>query len=356
MPLIDVIKGLACLSIVGHHFALYGPMPAGAAVLAPALFQWFVDEGRLAVQVFLVVGGFLAAASLAPDGALRGDRRGVRIAQRYMRLVMPYFVALIFSVLVAAVARPWLDNELVPLAPTLVQLLAHGLLLQDLLGQEALSAGVWYVAVDFQLFTLALGVLALAKGVRWVGVALVLAGTAASLAVFNREPALDDTALYFFGAYGLGMLSFWIGRARRASTWWLSVALLIALGAVVLTLAWRSRIAIALVTAVALAVMQRQGGLERVPAFGGATLVRLGHISYALFLLHFPVLLAVSAIDARWWPVGPWIDAGGLLLAFAVSVGAAVLVHRAVESRLPDWRVASALFAALLLSGLLTSL
>lgn len=356
MPLIDVIKGLACLAIVGHHFALYGPMPAGAAVLAPSLFQWFVEQGRLAVQVFLVVGGFLAAASLAPEGALRGDRPGVRIAQRYARLVMPYFVALIFSVLVAAMVRPWLDDDLVPVAPTLVQLIAHGLLLQDLLGQEALSAGVWYVAVDFQLFTLALAVFALADGARWLGVGLVLAGTVASLAVFNREPLLDDTALYFFGAYGLGMLTFWIGRARRASTWWLSVALLVVIGAVVLTLDWRSRIAIALVTALVLAVVQRRGGLDRVPAFGGATLVRLGHISYSLFLLHFPVLLVVSTIDVRWWPIGPWIDAGGLLLALAMSIAAAVLVHRAVESRRPDWRAALALFALLLVCGSLMSL
>lgn len=274
MPLIDVTKGLACLAIVGHHFALYGPMPDGAAVLAPRLFQWFIDDGRLAVQVFLVVGGFLAAASLAPDGALRGDRPGIRIAQRYARLVMPYFVALIGSVLAAAVVRPWLDDDLVPGAPTLAQLISHGLLLQDLLGQEALSAGVWYVAVDFQLFTLALLVVAMADGVRnrwpwaaahaaaarWIGVALVLAGTVASLAVFNCEPSLDNTALYFFGAYGLGMLAFWIGRARRGSTWWLAIALLIALGAAVLTLQWRSRIATALVTALALAVMQRHGG------------------------------------------------------------------------------------------------
>ena len=369
MPLIDVIKGLACLTIVGHHFALYGPMPDGAAVLAPDLFQWFIDQGRLAVQVFLVVGGFLAAASLAPDGALRGDRPGARIAQRYARLVMPYFVALIFSVLVAAAVRPWLDADLVPGPPTLGQLLAHGLLLQDLLGLEALSAGVWYVAVDFQLFTVALGVFALADGARsrwpraaghgtnarWIGVALVLAGTVASLVVFNRAQWLDDTALYFFGAYGLGMLSFWIGRARKPVTWAVSIALLASVGTAALVLDWRSRIAMALVTALALALVQRCGGLDRVPAFGGRAGVWLGTISYPLFLLHFPVLLLVSAADARWWPVGPWIDLGGLALAFGLSLAAAVLVHRCVEMRRPTWRAASVLFVALLLCGALVS-
>jgi peptidoglycan/LPS O-acetylase OafA/YrhL len=369
MPLISVIKGLACLAIVGHHFALYGPMPDGAAVLAPQLFHWFVDQGRLAVQVFLVIGGFLAAASLAPEGALRGERPGARIALRYARLVMPYLAALTVSVLVSAWARPWLDDDLVPHAPTLKQLLAHGLLLQDLLKQEALSAGVWYVAVDFQLFTLALCVFVLADGVRgrspwaaahvkaarWTGIALVLAGTIASLAVFNRDQTLDDTALYFFGAYGLGMLTFWIGKARRPATWWVSVVLMACIGAAALALDWRSRIAIALATALVLAVLQRDGWLGRVPAFGGAMLTWLGGISYSLFLIHFPVLLLVSAVAVRWWPARPWIDAMGLLLAFVLSIAAAVLIHRMVETRRPTWGMTLALFAALLLSGLLVS-
>ncbi|MDZ4361063.1 MAG: hypothetical protein U1B84_32425, partial [Variovorax sp.] len=34
MPLLDVAKGLACALIVGHDLARYGPMPAGAQVLA----------------------------------------------------------------------------------------------------------------------------------------------------------------------------------------------------------------------------------------------------------------------------------------------------------------------------------
>lgn len=370
MPLIDVIKGLACLTIVGHHFALYGPMSDGAAVLAPALFRWFVDQGRLAVQVFLVVGGFLSAASLAPEGALRGDRPGARIALRYARLVMPYLVALTVSVLVSAWARPWLDDDLVPRAPTLKQLLAHGLLLQDLLDQEALSAGVWYVAVDFQLFTLALCVFVLADGVRgrspwaaahaaaarWIGVALVLAVTVASLVVFNRDKSLDDTALYFFGAYGLGMLTFWIGQARRRITWRVAIVLLACIGLAALALDWRSRIAIALVTALVLAVLQHGGALGRVPAFGGPVLTWLGRISYPLFLIHFPVLLLASVVDVRWWPAGPWFDAIGLLFAFVLSVGAAVLIYRTVETRRPTWGMTLALFAALLLSGTLVSL
>jgi peptidoglycan/LPS O-acetylase OafA/YrhL len=362
MPLLDAVKGLACALIVGHHLARYGPLPAGASTLAPGLFEWLAEDGRLAVQVFLVLAGFLAAGSLAPDGVLRIERPMLRVFQRYGRLVMPYLAALCVSVLAAALVRPWLMDEAVPPPPGMAQLLAHGLLLQDLLGYEALSTGVWYVAIDFQLFVLALLAIGLSEALqrrwflrperaRWLAVALVLALAVASLAVFNRHAALDDTALYFFGAYGLGMLVFWIGRATRRSTWRFAVALLMLIGAAALALDWRSRIATALVTALLLAVAQRRGGL----AFAAwPPLVRLGRISYSLFLIHFPVLLLVSAAVARLMPAGPWVDLFGLLATFALSVAAAVLLYRWVESRPATWRGVLVLFAGLLACGALT--
>ena len=77
---------------------------------------------------------------------------------------------------------------------------------------------------------------------RWLAVLLVLGVAVASLALFNRDAELDDTAFYFFGAYGLGMLVFWIGRATRASTWQSAVALLLLVGTGALALEWLSLI------------------------------------------------------------------------------------------------------------------
>ncbi|VTU17309.1 Acyltransferase family protein [Variovorax sp. SRS16] len=367
MPLLDAVKGLACVMIVWHHLSRYGPMPVVASPLAPGLFDWLSQNGRLAVQVFLVLAGFLAAGSLAPDGAMRVDRPWARVFQRYGRLAMPYLAALTFSVLVAALVRPWLDDEAVPGAPGLMQLLAHGLLLQDLLGYEALSTGVWYVAIDFQLFVLALAAIALSELMqrrwsvrpersRWLVVALVMALVMASLAVFNREEVLDVTAFYFFGSYGLGMLVFWIGRATRRSTWRFAMLLLALMGGAALALEWRSRIAVALVTALAVALVQHRDGLA--PAAWpriGAPLVRLGRISYSLFLIHFPVLLLVSAVVSRFAPAGPWVDLLGLLATFVLSIAAAALLYRWVESRPATWRAVLGLFAALLVCGAIVS-
>jgi len=166
-PLIDVVKGLACLLIVAHHLAFYGPMSDIAEPLAPRLLAWLSSHGRMAVQVFLVLGGYLAAASLAPQGVARFTSAWQQVARRFGRLVVPYAVALLATVLVSALVRPWLEHHSVPAEPDFAQLLANALLLQDVLGYEALSAGVWYVAIDFQLFALA--VLLFAAVRAWAG-------------------------------------------------------------------------------------------------------------------------------------------------------------------------------------------
>ena len=97
---------------------------------------------------------------------------------------------------------------------------------------------------------------------RWLPVALVFGLAVASLALFNRNAGLDDTAFYFFGTYGLGMLVFWIGRATRYSTWQSAIALLALVGAGALAIDWRSRIATALVTALLIAIAQRRNWLS----------------------------------------------------------------------------------------------
>jgi peptidoglycan/LPS O-acetylase OafA/YrhL len=184
----------------------------------------------------------------------------------------------------------------------------------------------------------------------------VLGLAAASLVLFNRNAELDDTAFYFFGAYGLGMLAFWIGRATRASTWQSAIALLALTGAGALAIDWRSRIAIALVSALLIAVAQRKGWLSLAGRPDAAMpLQRLGRISYSLFLIHFPVLLATNAAVEQLGPHAAWIDALGMAVTFGLSIAAALVLYRWVEVRPASWRAVTGLFAALVVSGMLVS-
>jgi peptidoglycan/LPS O-acetylase OafA/YrhL len=103
-------------------------------------------------------------------------------------------------------------------------------------------------------------------------------------------------------------------------------------------------------------VAQRRQWLS--PAYWPAAampLQQLGRISYSLFLIHFPVLLAVNSLVARLGPHGAWVDLLGMVATFCLSVGAAVLLYRGVEARPVSLRRVCTLFAALLVSGLIVS-
>lgn len=339
LPGLDALKGLACALIVWHHLAFYGPMSDVVYAFAPGLVDWLYDYARMAVQLFLVVGGFLAAASLAPQGVAVFEAPGPLILRRYARLVKPYLVALAASVLVAALVRPWFDHPSVPAAPGVLQLLAHVLLLQDVLGQEALSAGVWYVAIDFQLYVLAVLVFAAARQRQPRTEKTVSAGAAAVLLlallswlVFNRRLSFDITALYFFGAYALGMLAFWASHALGARrVFWL--AAMAVLGALALALDFRGRLVVALASAFALVWLAGLApGSLPLRWLQQRRLVQLGQMSYSVFLIHFPVCLLTNAVVSHFWPTQLAANALGMLLAFALSLLAGRLLYRRVES------------------------
>lgn len=355
--LIDSVKGLACATIVAHHLAFYGPMSDNAHALAPGLLDALAEYGRMAVQLFLVLGGYLAAASLAPSGQWRGGAAAPLLLRRFVRLVVPYAVALLIAVLVAALVRPFFAHHSVPAEPSLHQLLANALLLQDIVGEEALSAGVWYVAIDFQLFACAVLLLvALQRAPAWAqaGAPLCVALAAAlSLLWFNRLPGLDRWAWYFWGAYGLGMCAYWASRAPRAWPWALGMALL---GALALWLQWRERIALALGFSLLLLYAQRRGWALPLGGALGGLLARLGQMSYSVFLVHFPVCLLVNAVVGQLWPDAPGLNLAGMVLAFVLSLAAGRQLYQRVERHVPSWRLALRWQAGLVGTGMLVAL
>jgi len=339
LPFIDALKAIACQLIVLHHLAFYGPMSDSAGQLAPSLVAWLSDHARVAVQVFLVIGGFLAAKALAPEGILLVASPLAMIRKRYLRLVIPYVLVLALAVVAAAIAREWMQHDSIPAPPVPAQVVAHVLLLNDLAGFESLSAGVWYVAIDFQLFVLLLSVLWLAERLcgsaraqACLGPAMVSAVGFGSLFIFNRDPDWDAWALYFFGAYAMGVAGFWASNRGRSALW-LAVLLLAVLAA--LALDFRLRIAVAVSVALLLAIARSSGLLARWPR--GRSFAFLGRIAYSVFLVHFPICLLVNAAWSRFVPPEPWFNAAGMVTAWVASVAAGALFYRVVERPVGDW-------------------
>jgi peptidoglycan/LPS O-acetylase OafA/YrhL len=333
LAFIDALKAVAVQLIVLHHLAFYGPLSDNAYDLAPALIVWLSDYARMAVQAFLVISGFLAARSLAPDGTLLSPKPLAMLWRRYLHLVTPYLAAVLLGIVFAAITRALMDHHSVPGQPTLPQFLAHALLLQSILGYEGLSAGAWYIAIDFQLFALLLGTLWLARGIGQggtrtplLGALLVTALALASLYHFNRDGAWDVWALYFFGAYALGVLTYWATNRRQAAGW-----LVLMVGAVIaaLLLDYRARIAVALLVALALGLARHYCFLEYWPR--SRLIAALGTISYSVFLVHFPVCLVISGLFVRFTSPEPWVNLAGMVVAWLASIAGGALFYRLVE-------------------------
>ncbi len=326
--LVDLLKAFAAQAIVLHHLSYYGPMAETAETAAPMLFAWLRDYANMAVQVFLVVGGYLAATTRFDGGA----HVAALVGRRYLRLVQPFAVALAAAIVAAAVSRWLAQHAETPAAPTLAQIAAHLLLIQHVADVDSLSLGVWYVGTDLQLYALLLCLL-------WVGgrraTIWVAALTALSLLAFNRDPELDSWAPYFFGAYGLGFLARRIAAAERVQAQRMAV-LVAALVCAAMMVEWRERLLVAAATAAALAAAGHLS-LAR-PWMAHGVIAWASRTSYALFLIHYPVLLVVGAFVERNWAGDAAAHAIGLVVAWAASLAAATLLHEAVE-RGHGWRM-----------------
>lgn len=322
---VDLFKAIAAQLIVLHHLAFYGPVSVALAVASPLMADWLFEYARMAVQAFIVMGGYLAARSL--NNADRGTLLP-SIFKRYFRLALPFIAALALTSLVAALIRPGFDDEMMPAVPSFMQALSHILLLHGVLDYESLSAGAWYVAIDFQLYVLfALLLWGSRNAPRW-HLLVVVALTVASLFHFNRHSELDNWALYFFGAYGMGVLAFHIGQRARPLPW---LGALAAVGTTALCVDFRGRILVALCVAVALvllrnAAMPRDSKLARRVAYFGLN-------SYSLFLVHFSLCLLGNALFTYMGWRSPAEGVAMLLLIWLASNLLADVFYKQVEQR-----------------------
>jgi peptidoglycan/LPS O-acetylase OafA/YrhL len=323
---LDGLRGVACIVILAHH-------------LKPHL----VPIGWAAVDLFFVLSGFLITSII-----LRHRREprflAVFYARRALRIWPIYYLAITVVALVGLVRSGTVDWTGLPYILTYTQNLPRlwGGPAPEFSG--ALSH-TWSLAVEEQFYLL-WPPLVLLVGARGLP---VLAALAVGLAVASRELGLDWWLLagrcdgFALGAILAGMprLNGRAPESRRIHGLFLglgalAVAWLLLVGA---TGGFRSHgpphrpgltvLAVEVLAASAVGLVVLHSGRPRVRLLRQRTLVRIGTISYGLYLYHYMILVSGDALarglGLRGRPV--WREA----LEVAVIVALAALSWKYVE-------------------------
>ncbi len=344
LPLLDVCKGLAACLIVAHHLTFYGRPADLAMQVAPELIRFLFDDARMVVQFFLVMGGFAMAW---PAGVVLKESLsqsigllGAGLAKRYFRLLVPFGTMLILILVIA----PWLgavdgNNPLVQ-HWELTQFLLHLLFLHNALGYDGLTAGAWYLCIDLQFAFLFCGLTFVAEYIRrrWlpsVNRETISAAFLASLAIgsawyWNRHDNLDWCVLYFLAPLGMGATMAWQLQRRIALRWWVLLIVAIACS---LTMEFRPRLIVSLASCGVIGLAVRIGGLWNPPRI----LIWLGKISYSLFVSHYLVITLTMHFLDGWMAESPWRAWVVMMFGFLLSLAAAELLYRLVESPFQNW-------------------
>jgi peptidoglycan/LPS O-acetylase OafA/YrhL len=334
---LDNIKGIACLLIVFHHLAFYGPMSDVANAVIPNGIHFFFDYGRLAVAVFLCLGGFLTGLKLSEPNFFTKHSVQQVIWQKYLRLVLPYLGAIALAIAASFMASRLMQHHSISAMPDVPQLLSHLFFLQDILAYESLSAGLWYVAIDFQLFAFCALVVFLVeklspaswsyRSTRLISLTIFSGLTIASVMFFNLYDLFDIWFFYFFAAYGLGLLAACLAKNQAHRVLILSV-----MAVTIFSLYYqefRERLLIALLMAFLL-FSSHQSGWSQSKLWNNP-LKKIGEMSYSIFLMHFPVSLVISGIWVKLYPGDPWMNVLGMGLSALLSLLLAIPFYRFIE-------------------------
>ncbi len=341
LSILDATKGLAACVIVAHHLTYYGRAADVAMEIVPGLIRFLYSDARMIVQLFMVLGGFgLAWSSSRKQVNWTWTWAFQTVLNRYLRLFFPY--AIMLCVLIG-VAR--MLGELRPGNPMVEsiswgQLLAHSAFLQNLMGFENLSAGIWYLCIDLQfaiLFCL-LGALIATFCKRFQGnpspinllaTVFCVPGTYSAM-YWNRIPDWDYSIVYFLSTFVLGALVGWERSGHISARTVLMYGCLLLLS---LCIDFRPRLMVALLSAVLLWLSVRLASHWQMPR----PFVWLGKISYSLFVIHYTVCSFLIAILDGWIGTDPVRAVSVMMLAFFASIAAGALLFYGIEQPILRW-------------------
>lgn len=301
--------------------------------------------GDVGVPFFFVLSGFVIALAHTRDV---GQPRRVwpYLRKRIVRIYPTYLI--IFTLAYAgALASPALSAKVPHDALRLIECLT--LWPRDSHNPQDLTSPVLWVAwsLQYEVYFYVLAALAIAsRAAAWVVASVLAIGMAvqqvAPLGAFPWDFVFSPLIALFFLGVGAATLLRRTRWPRRTMALLIPSAMALALMAIYEV--WRGQDAMApfRYAAFGLCATGLLLGLARLEERGvalarGPITRSMGDASYALYLLHFPIISALCKLTAKWSLSGPLAAAASFVVIFAVCVMVSVLFHRAIERPLLQW-------------------
>ncbi len=307
--IVGALRGFAALFVCWYHF-VYGQQ---------TFLKWSAKYGWLGVHIFFVISGFIIPYSLYQY------RYSIRDYFRFMgkrlaRLHPPYLVSLAL-VIVMGYAMMLVPHWNAPRPDTsLANLASHFFYLNDFTGHPWLNVVYWTLSIELQWYLLLGLVFPLLGSRRWN---MQLAGALAVI-LGHRLVANEHIIFHIVPVFLIGVFVFQY-RIGITSLWrtLISIAAMFEIMRVPIGMPVAS-------TSVIAGLMIAFVSLEN------RWMLKLGEVSYSLYLLHIPIGLRVIDFMSRLPYSGELI----LLIdvfAIAVCLYASVLFYRWIEEPSQKW-------------------
>jgi len=323
LPALTGLRFLLALWVILHHITGPGGMLEGAALALPPALYSLIRAGYLAVTTFFVLSGFVLARTYAATTWTRGS------LLRYTagRIARVYPVYLLSLLLVA----PFIIADSAPRKGALIA--AHGFLVQGWLGHLPVNWNTPAWSLSCEMFFYAAFPLALVAVARtaWRG-ALVAAVLACALTRILWAAGVPDAIkpLIHFSDFLMGVAASRLYDLLRERVPWRTGTRLYvpAAAASAALIAWPRLLppgldlntALRPLNALLLIGLAIGGGIPA-RVLSRNTAVYLGKSSYAMYILHVPLL---------WW-YARWTRSASALVYVAAVIAISAAVYRFIE-------------------------
>ncbi|MFN3890339.1 MAG: acyltransferase family protein [Beijerinckiaceae bacterium] len=341
LSFLDALRGIAALTVLWHHvFVLYPNVFENLATSAPMLWSaayWVSGQNKNAVLLFFVISGFSIRLALEKDDIFKTGGPSLYAKRRAARILPLYWVALLWTALLGLLSGSKDPSFGFPtLIGNLLFLQTSEAARGAWFAPYGLNGPLWSLSYEVAYYVILPVVLLLAgrtqvHNSRFTERLLIIS-LITSVGAIGISYALPSPLTSFLGLWHVWVFGYFIGdcflRERRTKLIAIPAAAALAAQALMKSVGVNSAtvdlltagifIATGLSVTMLLAKKFPNPIKRTVPKIVTNALSWLGGGSYAIYLLHYPLLLALSQFGLGSWSFWHILIAFSLLAVFVI--------------------------------------